>query len=341
MASKRLGWWPGRVENVDELRQDLVGDVTDKTIAVVKYLNEDSYQFVEDESIICAYDSDQKEEYISIGMKKYFEKKRLNETSSPFMKFADSIRQAEKLTGGNPDMVDDEKFQPKKSVPAQSKYKNIFVDPRVKEAKTKSPVKGTTPRRPGRPTANEAITPKVNHPRFQGQSDHEVRIRRQEKSPLAGSPGVGEYKCDSCTFQTFRLNLMVLHKKSEHLSNSSSANTITTKQKTAQKRPSSPTKKKPLANEVKSPQNPTVTFSTKLSETWNPKRSTAKLLLSQGRLQKPRRRQKQPKRRKQPRFLKHHVHLGRAKLQPLHHRQRVQQLNQAKVRHSLIRKRNG
>uniref|UniRef100_A0A0P5ER51 Uncharacterized protein n=1 Tax=Daphnia magna TaxID=35525 RepID=A0A0P5ER51_9CRUS len=243
MASKRLGWWPGRVENVDELRQDLVGDVTDKTIAVVKYLNEDSYQFVEDESIICAYDSDQKEEYISIGMKKYFEKKRLNETSSPFMKFADSIRQAEKLTGGNPDMVDDEKFQPKKSVPAQSKYKNIFVDPRVKEAKTKSPVKGTTPRRPGRPTANEAITPKVNHPRFQGQSDHEVRIRRQEKSPLAGSPGVGEYKCDSCTFQTFRLNLMVLHKKSEHLSNSSSANTITTKQKTAQKRPSSPTKK--------------------------------------------------------------------------------------------------
>lgn len=38
------------------------------------------------------------------------------------MKFADSIRQAEKLTGGNPDMVDDEKFQPKKSVPAQSKY---------------------------------------------------------------------------------------------------------------------------------------------------------------------------------------------------------------------------
>lgn len=70
MASKRLGWWPGRVENVDELRQDLVGDVTDKTIAVVKYLNEDSYQFVEDESIICAYDSDQKEEYISIGMSK-------------------------------------------------------------------------------------------------------------------------------------------------------------------------------------------------------------------------------------------------------------------------------
>lgn len=126
-----------------------------------------------------------------------------------------------------------------------NRYKNIFVDPRVKEAKTKSPIKGATnsPRRPGRPTAKEATTSKVNHPRFQGQSDHEVRIRRQEKSPLTGSTGVGEYRCDSCTFQTSRLNLMVHHKKSEHLSNSSPVTTVTTKQKTAQKRSSSPTKK--------------------------------------------------------------------------------------------------
>ena len=72
MAGKRLGWWAGRVENVEKLRQDLVGDVTDKTIAVVKYLNEDNYQFVEDEAIICAYDSDRKEEYISIGMSEFW-----------------------------------------------------------------------------------------------------------------------------------------------------------------------------------------------------------------------------------------------------------------------------
>ncbi|XP_046441597.1 uncharacterized protein LOC124192399 isoform X2 [Daphnia pulex] len=253
MAGKRLGWWAGRVENVEELRQDLVGDVNDKTIAVVKYLNEENYQFVEDEAIICAYDSDRKEEYISIGMKKYFEKKRLNETSSPFIKFANNVKQAEQLTGGNPDIVDDEKYQPKKAVPAQSKYKDIFVDPRVKELKPKSPIKGgatSSPRRPGRPPAKEVVTPKVNHPRFQGQSDHEVRIRRQEKSPATGSPGVGEYKCDSCSFQTTRLNLMVFHKKSEHLKSSNTATTRTptttniTKQRAAQKRPlNSPTKK--------------------------------------------------------------------------------------------------
>lgn len=71
LASKRLGWWPGRVENVEQLRRDLVGDVTDKTIAVVKYLSEDSYNFVEDEAIIRAYESDQKREYISVGMSKY------------------------------------------------------------------------------------------------------------------------------------------------------------------------------------------------------------------------------------------------------------------------------
>ena len=70
MAGKRLGWWPGQVQNVEKLRQDLAADVTDKTIAVVKYLNEDNYQFVEDKTIICAYNADQKEEYISLGMSK-------------------------------------------------------------------------------------------------------------------------------------------------------------------------------------------------------------------------------------------------------------------------------
>lgn len=121
------------------------------------------------------------------------------------------------------------------------RYKDIFVDPRAKDPKPKSPVKGTaSPRRVGRPsTKNPSPQPKVNHPRFQGQSDHEVRIRRQEKSPLSGTSGVGEYKCDSCVFQTARLNVLVLHKKT-HLNNQSGTST---QQKSAHKRSGSPTKK--------------------------------------------------------------------------------------------------
>ena len=42
------------------------------------------------------------------------------------MKFANNVKQAEELTGGNPDLVNDEKFQPKKAVPAQSKYISRF-----------------------------------------------------------------------------------------------------------------------------------------------------------------------------------------------------------------------
>ena len=202
------------------------------------------------------------------------------------MKFANNVKQAEELTGGNPDLVNDEKFQPKKAVPAQSKYisrfhnstnssmifspiffryKNIFVDPKVKEAKTKSPSKGGStgsPRRPGRPPAKELPTPKVNHPRFQGQSDHEVRIRRQEKSPVTGSPGVGEYKCDDCNFQTTRLNVFVLHKKSEHLKSSNTTSTKigstinTTKQKAAQKRPANSPPKKSTVKKSKDNEEP-------------------------------------------------------------------------------------
>ena len=70
-ASKRLGWWPGRVENLHDLRDDLKTDVSEKTLAVVKYFNEDNYQFVENDSIIRAYDSAEKDGYITSGMSQY------------------------------------------------------------------------------------------------------------------------------------------------------------------------------------------------------------------------------------------------------------------------------
>lgn len=53
---------------------------------------------------------------------KYYEKKRINEASSAFMKFPNDIKQAEVLTNGNPKIVENEKYQPKKPVPAQAKY---------------------------------------------------------------------------------------------------------------------------------------------------------------------------------------------------------------------------
>ena len=219
---------------------------------------------------------------------KYFEKKRVNETSSTFMKFPNDVRQAEKLNGGNPNIVDDEQFQPKKPTPAQSKYftgfqyylvpliisiflskryKDIFVDPKSKDVKAKSPVKpGTTgsPRRPGRPPKQKPTPPassptKVIHPRFQGQSDHEVRIRRQESTPPSSSsssvtspmssPTSGTYTCDTCNFQTGRLNLMILHKKS-HLGTLESAVSASASAaaKVGQKRLSSPVKKTVVPN---------------------------------------------------------------------------------------------
>lgn len=70
LASKRLGWWPARVENVDKLPPDLKKDVTEDTLCVVKYLNEDNYQFVGDANNVCLYTSDKKEEHISAGMSK-------------------------------------------------------------------------------------------------------------------------------------------------------------------------------------------------------------------------------------------------------------------------------
>ena len=69
LASKRLGWWPARVENVDKLPPDLKEDVTEDTICVVKYLNENNYHFVLQLEEICKYNAaEKKEEHISAGM---------------------------------------------------------------------------------------------------------------------------------------------------------------------------------------------------------------------------------------------------------------------------------
>jgi len=70
LASKRLGWWPAVVQKLELLKPDLKGDVTNATLAVVKFLNEDNYQFIEDQATICAYDSGQKKDYIAYGMSK-------------------------------------------------------------------------------------------------------------------------------------------------------------------------------------------------------------------------------------------------------------------------------
>lgn len=69
-VSKRLGWWPGRVENQMLLSPALKADITDSTLAVVKYFNEENYKFVEEPATIRPYNSATKDELISFGMSK-------------------------------------------------------------------------------------------------------------------------------------------------------------------------------------------------------------------------------------------------------------------------------
>lgn len=59
------------------LRPELKADVTDNIVAVVKYFNEENYNFVEDKTKICAYNSSQKDDFITVGMSKLI----INETS--------------------------------------------------------------------------------------------------------------------------------------------------------------------------------------------------------------------------------------------------------------------
>ena len=123
-------------------------------------------------------------------------------------KFPGDVEMAEKLTGGDPDILSTDKFCPQEKPDISA----IFGD--KKTPKTKRPREEVANRRSdGVPVAR-----KITHPRFLRESDHEIRIRHQPSSlpttprtPSADSP---QFSCHLCNFTSFRVNVIICHMKS-------------------------------------------------------------------------------------------------------------------------------
>ncbi|KAJ9582822.1 hypothetical protein L9F63_022830, partial [Diploptera punctata] len=160
---------------------------------------------------------------------------RIKEGSSVMNKFPEDVLTAENLTGGDPDILRNEEFEPEE----KPDYRNIFGGENKKgiipEKKTKSiSPKVTWKVRPLGSPANgrrsQSLSPALNvlqqprqitHPRFiseiKDDSDHVVRIRQQPSSTpnrneQGGTP-TPQYKCHQCDFTSNRLNVIVLHNK--------------------------------------------------------------------------------------------------------------------------------
>ncbi|PSN51401.1 hypothetical protein C0J52_04462 [Blattella germanica] len=225
-------WWPGSVKDVDQLPEEILVSLKKKPIAAVKFFQEDTFEYVRNLNQICLYNCRRKHEFIKKGLDVY--RLRRREGSSIMDKFPQDVATAEKLTGGNPDILRDEKFAPGE----KPNYHIIFGDDKKSgsspEKKIKTSNSSPIPNWKIRPLSSSAngrrsLTSlpvlqqprQITHPRFineiKDDSDHVVRIRQQPSStPIrddqASTPS-SQYKCHQCDFTSTRLNVIVLHNK--------------------------------------------------------------------------------------------------------------------------------
>lgn len=119
-------------------------------------------------------------------------------------KFPGDVETAEKLTGGDPDILNQGKFYPEEKPDISA----LFGEKRI--------LKKKRDREDGHRRSDGADIRKITHPRFlRGDTDHEVRIRQQPSS-LPSTPintGSPVYRCHICNFTSSRVNVIICHIK--------------------------------------------------------------------------------------------------------------------------------
>ncbi|XP_043278032.1 mucin-17-like [Venturia canescens] len=200
-------WWPGQVTSFHNLPEDIQIEFQKKPlIAAVKFFQEDTYEFVKNLQQIYKYNCTQKDDFIRKGLDKYRTKSK--DGSSYMDKFPGDVEMAEKLTGGDPDILTSEKFcrEEKPDISALFGEKKIPKKKRDREEMNR------------RSSDGNAAMRKITHPRFLRESDHEIRIRQQPSSqpstPKMASTDSPQYSCHLCNFTSTRVNVIICHRKS-------------------------------------------------------------------------------------------------------------------------------
>lgn len=235
-------WWPGEVLAGERLTDEFLTTLKRRPLAVVKFFDEDSYEYVKNTNFIYKYNCSRKNEFLKKGLEQYRAKNK------HMVKFPADVMQAERTTGGDPNIVNSSDFLPQK----RESYADIFT-PDKSRGKGKAGA-ATTPR--GAASGSGKKQPAVSPSKIIQVipvRKHEVRILGQATSPsgianrssltLLGSSlnnsslnasstssslggelaGGGNnvsaaspsqiYHCHKCGFESSRQNVIVVHTK--------------------------------------------------------------------------------------------------------------------------------
>ncbi|XP_018561445.1 titin [Anoplophora glabripennis] len=205
-------WWPGEVKNAEELPSEVL-DFKKPPLVIVKFFDEDSYEYVKTWTNIYPYNCDKKNEFIKKGMAAYRAK-------LPHMeKFPKDVLKAEEKVGGNPNILSNPMFLPEKK---RNYAAEIFGTPSPKNSSSKSKKRSNTNKSSGKKDTSH-----ITHRRFLGVDDYRAYIciqypgkdripgdREDEEVIRINRELEQDFNCHSCSFSTKRLEVMILHTKS-------------------------------------------------------------------------------------------------------------------------------
>ncbi|CAH1637265.1 unnamed protein product [Spodoptera littoralis] len=165
-------WWPGEVVGSEKLPPDVLPSFRKPPIAVVKFFQEDTYEYVKNASSIFKYECSRKNEFINKGLYMFRTKRGHME------KFPEDVIRAETAVGGDIEILTRDEFQEKK----KESYAGIFGDPQKK-----TPGSG----KKGRGGRGRSAEPsRISTPFRKGKEkvDYKVHILVQGSKPSSDTP---------------------------------------------------------------------------------------------------------------------------------------------------------
>uniref|UniRef100_A0A2M4A201 Putative platelet binding protein gspb n=1 Tax=Anopheles triannulatus TaxID=58253 RepID=A0A2M4A201_9DIPT len=211
-------WWPGEVIGDERLSEDFLSSLRKKPLAVVKFFDEDAYEYVKNPNFIFKYNCPRKNEFLRKGMEQYRAK-----NNKHMEKFPSDVMHAERMTGGDPDIVNSTDFLS----PKKERYSGLFQDTsklaKGKLSKTPSSSSGQIRPMPGRRTIHEvrfltqpsssngtACLPGISIPM---EGAFTVPPSESPAATSAAITGSQLYHCHKCGFSSSRQNVIVIHMK--------------------------------------------------------------------------------------------------------------------------------
>ncbi|XP_068622750.1 mucin-17-like [Battus philenor] len=232
-------WWPGEVIGPEKLPPDVLPSFRKPPIAVVKFFQEDTYEYVKNTNSIFKYNCSRKAEFINKGLYMYRTKHGLME------KFPEDVIRAETAVGGDIAILTRDEFQEEK----KESYAGLFGDPSKRSSLSLKKGKSgrgrssdisrvSTPTRKVKEKTNYKVhillqgsktplsqstdnnsTPSTSRAGSENPEEKSENVIEQTidniSTPTMSSSGI--YSCHACPFTTTRLNVLIMHNKTHSI----------------------------------------------------------------------------------------------------------------------------